>query len=225
VKLVDPLAAPWLRVMEMAASPVAAIDARRVIAYVNPAFRAEFGVTLADVIGLDALAELPGPERSRLLDEWRAWRRGEPRLVRILLPHAARPGLHSYFVLPAPIRGATGRFVGVVATLLPGAGFPVKPEADAGRRALAALARHIRAAAAGAREPALERGRDPLPGVALTAREAAIAKLLARGDRVPNIAQALRIRPVTVRNHLKAIFRKADVHSQRELLARLNRAG
>lgn len=52
----------------------------------------------------------------------------------------------------------------------------------------------------------------------LTAREREILILLVDGMRVPGIAQHLFISPHTVRNHLKGIFRKVGVSSQRELI-------
>jgi DNA-binding NarL/FixJ family response regulator len=55
----------------------------------------------------------------------------------------------------------------------------------------------------------------------LSAREEEIARALARGHRVAEIARMLDISPHTVRNHFKAIFRKLDVHSQVQLVARL----
>lgn len=55
----------------------------------------------------------------------------------------------------------------------------------------------------------------------LSERELEIARALARGHRVSQIARMYRISPHTVRNHFKSIFRKLQVHSQVELLARL----
>lgn len=43
--------------------------------------------------------------------------------------------------------------------------------------------------------------------------------LLSRGNRVPQIAKALFLSSHTVRNHIKAMFRKAGVHSQGELVS------
>lgn len=58
-----------------------------------------------------------------------------------------------------------------------------------------------------------------LPG--LSAREAQMARALAEGHRVNEIARSFSLSPHTVRNHFKAIFRKLGVHSQVELVARL----
>jgi DNA-binding NarL/FixJ family response regulator len=56
----------------------------------------------------------------------------------------------------------------------------------------------------------------------LSPREREILDALAAGQRVGNIAQAFGISAFTVRNHLKAIFRKLGVHSQVELLAQVH---
>ena len=47
---------------------------------------------------------------------------------------------------------------------------------------------------------------------------------LAFGDRVRTIAEDLHLSQSTVRNHLTTVFRKFDVGSQSELLARLRPA-
>jgi DNA-binding CsgD family transcriptional regulator len=52
----------------------------------------------------------------------------------------------------------------------------------------------------------------------LSNREREILEHLMSGSRVPAIAQQLFISPNTVRNHLKAIYRKVDVSSQSELI-------
>jgi DNA-binding CsgD family transcriptional regulator len=58
----------------------------------------------------------------------------------------------------------------------------------------------------------------------LTAREYEIVLRLAFGDRVRSIAGDLHLSQSTVRNHLTAVFRKFNVRSQTELLARLRPA-
>lgn len=57
----------------------------------------------------------------------------------------------------------------------------------------------------------------------LSARERQILALLMQSLRVPAIAERLFISPSTVRNHLKAIYRKLGVSSQRELTDRMSR--
>jgi DNA-binding CsgD family transcriptional regulator len=56
---------------------------------------------------------------------------------------------------------------------------------------------------------------------ALTAREREIVTLVLQGLRIPSIARDLHLSPHTVRNHLRTIFAKCDVSSQRELVDRL----
>ena len=56
---------------------------------------------------------------------------------------------------------------------------------------------------------------------ALSGRERQIVELLLQGLRVPTIAKALYLSPHTVRNHLRTIFAKCEVGSQRELIERL----
>jgi DNA-binding NarL/FixJ family response regulator len=56
----------------------------------------------------------------------------------------------------------------------------------------------------------------------LSPREREILEAVAGGQRVQAIARTFSISPYTVRNHLKAIFRKLGVHSQVELLAQLH---
>lgn len=54
---------------------------------------------------------------------------------------------------------------------------------------------------------------------ALTKREREIIALLLGGGRVATIARSLFVSDHTVRNHLKSIFSKLDLHSQAELIA------
>jgi DNA-binding CsgD family transcriptional regulator len=50
-----------------------------------------------------------------------------------------------------------------------------------------------------------------------------VASRLASGQRTQAIARELRISPSTVRNHLKAIFRKTGTSTQAGLVARMRR--
>lgn len=63
----------------------------------------------------------------------------------------------------------------------------------------------------------------PLTFHHLSPREVEVVALLGRGDRVEQIASAMFLSRHTVRNHLKAIFRKVGVHSQGELVALVRR--
>ncbi len=57
----------------------------------------------------------------------------------------------------------------------------------------------------------------------LTPREREVLVQIAGGRRVPAMAKKLFISQSTVRNHLRAIYRKLDVESQGELVELLNR--
>jgi DNA-binding CsgD family transcriptional regulator len=55
----------------------------------------------------------------------------------------------------------------------------------------------------------------------LTSREKQITRAVLAGDSTQEIAQTLHLSPLTVQQHLKAIFAKFDVSSRRELMASL----
>ena len=52
----------------------------------------------------------------------------------------------------------------------------------------------------------------------LTRRELEVVRLLMANERVRTIAERLQVSPSTVRNQLRSVFRKLDVHSQGELI-------
>jgi len=60
---------------------------------------------------------------------------------------------------------------------------------------------------------------------ALSDREAQVARLLLEGRQVADIAAALYISPHTVRDHLKAVYRKTRSHTRHQLAARLSGYG
>ncbi|MEL6346870.1 MAG: response regulator [Myxococcota bacterium] len=55
----------------------------------------------------------------------------------------------------------------------------------------------------------------------LSSREADILRQISRGDRAESIAEQLDISVHTVRNHIRALFRKLEVRSQIEMMAML----
>jgi DNA-binding CsgD family transcriptional regulator len=57
----------------------------------------------------------------------------------------------------------------------------------------------------------------------LSKREKQVAAHLAAGLRVAGVASELCIAEITVRNHLRNIFSKLDIHSQSELIAKIRR--
>jgi DNA-binding CsgD family transcriptional regulator len=69
-----------------------------------------------------------------------------------------------------------------------------------------------------AADPPRPRPRD-LPEPHLTARQREVLQLLAEGLVVKQIAARLTLSQTTVRNHVRAIFRELDAHSQLEAVA------
>lgn len=101
------------------------------------------------------------------------------------------------------------------------------PEGEGANSEISHLADNLRRIAAQIEKVgvSIELG-DALQGSMLTklsTRQWEIVSRLARGERVPAIADALFVSPSTVRNHLTAIYRKFGVHSQAELLANLRK--
>ena len=83
---------------------------------------------------------------------------------------------------------------------------------------------------AGALENYRRTGRVPAPFRAdsalqqISSRERQVLELLGQGYRPRSIAEQLTVSPETVRNHLKAMFKKTGTHSQEELTALLRAA-
>ena len=60
--------------------------------------------------------------------------------------------------------------------------------------------------------------RQALHDAGLTPAEVAVAELVGRGSSTAATASKLKIRPQTVRSHLRRIYEKLDLHSRSELL-------
>ncbi len=72
-------------------------------------------------------------------------------------------------------------------------------------------------------QPADEAGGELPPQIAplvaeLSPREREVLGLLLSGHRVASMARALSVSPYTVRNHLRALYRKLGAHSQEQLI-------
>lgn len=68
---------------------------------------------------------------------------------------------------------------------------------------------------------AVKSGEPALDTSVMTPREQEVLQIFLRHGEIGAIADRLAISPHTVRNHLKAIYRKLGVHSQAELLRKL----
>lgn len=94
---------------------------------------------------------------------------------------------------------------------------PRRSELEQKLRDIAAIVSDVELETAGttARKPVSSEN-DETASV-LSAREKQIVDLLANGARVVTIARQLQLSPHTVRNHLKSVFRKLNLHGQHEL--------
>jgi DNA-binding NarL/FixJ family response regulator len=97
-----------------------------------------------------------------------------------------------------------------------------------GEQDLGALDNHRQVRYAGFRMPAQASGHRQAELLAsyaerLSTREREIVEVMASGKRVKEIAQQFSISTHTVRNHLKAVYRKLNVRSQLELLSLITR--
>ena len=117
----------------------------------------------------------------------------------------------------SPLRNPASRIVGLLVvtrnlgTLAEGFG--------AGRPATH-QARQLRELERGVRQltEVIESYRAPGMAAQLSSREQDVLHLLREGYRPRSIAEILHVSPLTVRNHLKAIFKKTGTHSQEELI-------
>jgi PAS domain S-box-containing protein len=104
-----------------------------------------------------------------------------------------------------------------------------RAEDPLGQAELRAAAEHLLQTAELVQRSLLAGGADPgdvriarVPGAGtLSARERDVLRRLGEGLRVSTIAGDLGIRPATVRNHLKSIYRKTGLRSQARLVSAL----
>ena len=167
----------------------------------------------------DRLGELLRAPRSGLVGQrvasWLAESEQTPFLLRLLqrrdqsgaLPYRMRcrrtdGSVVCVSLLPFPRHDPHGVFLGSFAMVFEQpAQAPVDGEADLG------------GAAAPAATPAAEQ---------LSARERQIVELLLSHQAIAEIGRSCTISPHTVRNHIKAIYRKLGVHSRAELMRRFH---
>jgi DNA-binding CsgD family transcriptional regulator len=118
----------------------------------------------------------------------------------------------------SPLRGSSSRITGVLivtrnVSAVAGDALGVRGPATHQARQLLALERGVRQLT-----EVIESYRQPETTYPLSAREQDVLHLLREGYRPRSIAERLQVSPQTVRNHLKAIFKKTGTHSQEELI-------
>jgi DNA-binding CsgD family transcriptional regulator len=124
----------------------------------------------------------------------------------------------------APLRNPASRIVGLVAVTRNVSSVAAGSAREAGPARQ--QARQLLVLEQGVREltEVIESYRTPTVSYQLSAREQDVLHLLREGYRPRSIAEILHLSPQTVRNHLKAIFRKTGTHSQEQLIMMARRA-
>lgn len=123
-----------------------------------------------------------------------------------------------------PLRGSSSRITGLLIvtrnlSALAGDAVGLGGPATHQARQLMALERGVRQLT-----EVIESYRMPEVTYPLSAREQDVLHLLREGYRPRTIAERLQVSPQTVRNHLKAIFKKTGTHSQEELITMSRRS-
>jgi PAS domain S-box-containing protein len=223
--LLEALREPARTLMDAAALAIGAHDPAGRVIYVNRALATLFGVDPSVLIGRILHLGLVPEERVKYEAQLARWALGKAQPLELMIRDPAgqpRPYLFS----PAPILSRKAGFLGVVYVVLPRSlaeGAFVEQV-----QATTALVRSTLVAVSGAPglsggqpEPSFDELRESVPALArLSAREFEVACLLARGERTAEIARGMAISQNTVRNHLKAVFRKVGVEDQATLIGR-----
>src|SRR5687767_6169848 len=123
----------------------------------------------------------------------------------------------------SPLRNAASRVVALLVVTrnlrAPADGFRAGRPATQHARQLLELERGVRQLT-----EVIESYRRPGVAYQLSSREQDVLHLLREGYRPRSIAEILHVSPMTVRNHLKTIFKKTGTHSQEELITMSRRS-
>jgi len=228
MSLVEVLRRPALQLMDQVQLPLAIVDAADRVTYVNRASCNAVGVTRERLLGLCVEDHISEDERPHYREHLLATRRDGAGIVRTWLELPERDAL-PIVAVAGSLAAPGGAWLGCVVAMLPHDVAEVEMAARivrAGTLARAVLHAVTEELEAGAAETtAAELSRlEQVPELArLTPRERAVARRLAAGQRTSVIAKQLGITQNTVRNHLKAIFRKTGASRQLELVARIKR--
>jgi DNA-binding CsgD family transcriptional regulator len=225
--LIDLLQQPTQQVLARIHLPLVVIDASDRLVYVNPAASLAVGIPAECLVGIIVEEVIVPEHRARYLEHLVALRSDGMSLLRTWIQLPERDAL-PLAAIAVGLRGSHGGWLCQFCALLP----DDVAEVDMAARLVraGALARSLlRSVVAELDAQAGETAADSLSRLdartpeleALTPQERAVALRLLRGDRTPTIARELRISPNTVRNHLKAIFRKTNTATQAELVAHL----
>ena len=231
MKFVDVLRLPALKILDRLACPVAAQDSSGRIVYVNPAFCKTFEIPAELAVGRVGAAQFPEAERSLYVDAMREWREGIARPARVMI-RMGDGRVMPFLMLPQPVADESGAIAGTLLLIMDPEPFT---DAVAARiQNAGGLVRALLRTITEELDQALDRSdvvqldledlRRRVPALkSLTRREWAVASRIGRGDRTSLVAKDLGISTNTVRNHLKAVFRKTGVRSQVALVESFKR--
>jgi PAS domain S-box-containing protein len=225
----DPLLQqPLLDFFERRVIPVFVMDPDGAALVLNSAASRACGITLAEARGKSAARDLPDAARTEVLAWSRAWRHGEATGGRLLV--RLRDGqVRPFWVHAQPLLDGHRALGCVVFELVDEAIFGAAISRFARRaghdvhEVIAALADEIGSVGSEGEASLAELRRAEPVLAALSDREWEVARRIGRGDRVRQVAAELGISVNTVRNHLKAVFRKLGVGSQLALVERLRK--
>jgi len=218
------VAVPLHALFEAVSDGVLITDAVGTRTYSNQAMK--------DLLGVDPAADrssrtpewLSEPHRDRYFDVIERTAQSEPGDEIVVLEWAIvdasgteRPIIARLF----PVRGSNGGDSAAVLWLMqPVEPIPTEGPAEWGS-ALERIAAEVNRLGFGGTVRAVNLAHGYEGADRLTRRERDVVQCLLEGERVISIAERLDLSPHTVRNHLKSIFRKLDVHSQAELVKRV----
>jgi DNA-binding CsgD family transcriptional regulator len=200
---------------------IGGVDSAWVVTSVSNNINLLLGVPAGDFVGRPLLG---APEQGEVLDLLDGGRPAQA-ASSVALPIRLRDGtgtLKTFCCVLTSLAASTDRLF----ILIDDGNLPVPEPADR----VAQLERHLWRIAAEVEASGILQGIGNVPNAtrfpqaeALSARQWDVLRRLMRGERVPTIAAALFVSQSTVRNHLSAIFKRFGVHSQAELLARLEK--
>ena len=215
------VAVPLHALFEAVSDGVLVTDATGRRTYSNQAMQALLGLDPAAEAGSDAPAWLPVAHRDRYHEVITRTARSEPGDEIVVLEWgvidasgAERPVIARLF----PVRGPNGGDSAAVLWLIqPLEAVPAERPSE-WAAALERIASELQSLGFGAAAATAPTAQSFEGADRLTRRERDVVVCLLEGERVVSIAERLDLSPHTVRNHLKSIFRKLDVHSQAELV-------
>lgn len=215
------VAVPLHALFEAVSDGVLVTDAIGTRTYSNQAMQALLGLDPAADAGSQAPEWLPLAHRDRYHEVIARTARSEPGDEIVVLEWGvidATGSERSVIARLFPVRGSNGGDSAAVLWLIqPLEAVPAERPSE-WAAALERIASELQSLGFGSPTSAVASTQTFEGADRLTRRERDVVVCLLEGERVVSIAERLDLSPHTVRNHLKSIFRKLEVHSQAELV-------